>query len=532
MSTFEHLKELSFNYYSIRWDLPLTQQLLPYLLTAILLLIAFNARGEGQVKDAFPIANPRKWFEFTNWRRILDFDMSPREHFAKYKHEYPKVPYWLNSELGKVLILPSSMINEIRVTPKMSSIAAIQEVQNGSLAGFEPIGDVVNEELLKVVKEHLTPKKLGQMTSKVSEEVTAGLQRFFGDSPDWKEFVIGEPIIRVVARASSRVFGGKIFSHSEEWHQVSAAYTKHFLYASMTLRFFPRWSFWFVQWLLPPCILLRRDLDNCRRVIKPIMQQRQAERDAALADDNIEVEEALDQAFDVFKSKGQKSPDPATVHISLSMVAIHTTVDLLEKTLINLIRHPDLVEPLRQEVIHVLGNNGLNHAALAQLELMDSVLKETQRLTPVANCFLNRKAVDDFELSTGLVIPKNTMLGVGPTHMWDDTFYSDGEKFDGYRFLRMKNDSEKRQMAPFVSTSPQHLGFGHGSHACPGRFFAANEVKIMLSHFLLKYEWKFAEGKEPWVLNWGVICALWPTSRLLFRRRQEEIDIDELAARR
>lgn len=128
MSTFEHLRELSFDTYSVRWDLPLTQQVLPYLLTALVLLIAINARGEGQFKDEFPIANPRKWFEFTNWRRILEFDMSPREHLAKYQHEHPTTPYWLNSELGKVLILPASMINEIRVSPKMSSIDAIQEV--------------------------------------------------------------------------------------------------------------------------------------------------------------------------------------------------------------------------------------------------------------------------------------------------------------------------------------------------------------------------------------------------------------------
>lgn len=145
--------------------------------------------------------------------------------------------------------------------------------------------------------------------------------------------------------------------------------------------------------------------------------------------------------------------------------------------------------------------------------------------------FLNRKTLEDFKLSTSLVIPKDTMLGVGPTHMWDGTFYSDAEKFDGSRFLRMRDDPAKRQKSYFVSTSPEHLGFGHGSHACPGRFFAANEVKILMSHFLLKYEWKFPEGKDTQVLNWGVLCAVWPNTKLLFRRRKEEIDLDELAAR-
>ncbi|KAK2059529.1 cytochrome P450 [Colletotrichum caudatum] len=46
--------------------------------------------------------------------------------------------------------------------------------------------------------------------------------------------------------------------------------------------------------------------------------------------------------------------------------------------------------------------------------------------------------------------------------------------------------------AQLVSRSPQHLGFGHGPHACPGRFFAANEITVALAHLLMKYDWKLA----------------------------------------
>ncbi|KAK1962021.1 hypothetical protein LY78DRAFT_553955, partial [Colletotrichum sublineola] len=160
-------------------------------------------------------------------------------------------------ELGKALVLPSHMINEIRVNPKMSSLAAIQEIQNGSLKGFEPIGDVLDEQMLRLVKEHLTTKNLGKMIPSISEEVSETLLAIFSDSPEWREFQLGEPIIRLVARTSSRVFGGKIFCRSEEWLQAMAKYTKHFLIASIVLRFFPTWSKSFVQWFLPPCWLLR-----------------------------------------------------------------------------------------------------------------------------------------------------------------------------------------------------------------------------------------------------------------------------------
>jgi cytochrome P450 len=52
------------------------------------------------------------------------------------------------------------------------------------------------------------------------------------------------------------------------------------------------------------------------------------------------------------------------------------------------------------------------------------------------------------------------------------------------------DDPEKEMFRHFVSTSPEHMAFGFGKHSCPGRFFAAIEVKIALCHILLKYDFK------------------------------------------
>ncbi|PPJ59888.1 hypothetical protein CBER1_04922 [Cercospora berteroae] len=80
-----------------------------------------------------------------------------------------------------------------------------------------------------------------------------------------------------------------------------------------------------------------------------------------------------------------------------------------------------------------------------------------------------------------------------------------------------------------VSTSPDHLTFGHGIYACPGRFFAANETQIALCHLLLKYDWKLADGASlaP-VHTVGVMTTLDPANKLLYRRRKEEVDLDSL----
>ncbi|KAF5021008.1 hypothetical protein F66182_6939 [Fusarium sp. NRRL 66182] len=494
-----------------------------YLLAVSVLLLGYLAMSENPIgRGGFPVANPKRRFEFVTLVRVTQFIKTPREQLASFARKYQQVPYWLNMELGKVLVLPPYMIGEIRVNPNMSSLAAIQQIQNGSLKGFEPIGQVVDARFLKLIKEELTNKNLGKMIPAISNEISESLPVIFPDCSEWKEFDLGERIIRLVARSSSRVFGGKTFCRSEAWLQAMVRYTKHFLIASIILRFFPTWSKAWVQWVLPSCWLLRYDLVKCRRAIRPILDERKAE--LKRADENgDEAEYALDDAINA-RIEGI---DLATVHITLAMVAIHTTADLLEKVLVVLSEHKELIEPLRQETVSVLSSHGLSSSGLAHLELMDSVLKETQRQNPVANFFLNRVSLDDFELSNGMVVPKDTILGIGPTHMWDESFYEKGRDFDGRRFLRMRQDPEMKSQSSLVSTSPHHLGFGHGSHSCAGRFFAANEVKILLCHILLSYEWKFL-SEERKILDLGVLNAVHPRTKVQMRRRKAELDLDSI----
>jgi cytochrome P450 len=131
------------------------------------------------------------------------------------------------------------------------------------------------------------------------------------------------------------------------------------------------------------------------------------------------------------------------------------------------------------------------------------------------------------KLSNGLVIPKGESVWVTVAHMWTDEYHKNPDEFDPYRFMSSRG-SAKEHSSHLISTSPEHIGFGHGEHACPGRFFAANEVKILLCHLLLKYEWKFPEGHDPQFLSAGIPLMVDPEARVLFRRRKEEIDLANL----
>jgi cytochrome P450 monooxygenase-1 len=142
---------------------------------------------------------------------------------------------------------------------------------------------------------------------------------------------------------------------------------------------------------------------------------------------------------------------------------------------------------------------------------------------------MQRIALSDIKLSDGTFLPRDTISVVAGTRHWDPEIYDDPEKFDGYRFLKMRGEAGKENVAQFVSTSPNHLGFGHGQHACPGRFFASNEIKIILCHILLKYDWRLIKGKpDPKVHVHGWMLVADATSKLEIRRRQAELDIDNL----
>ncbi|KAM0213308.1 hypothetical protein ACHAQI_004351 [Fusarium lateritium] len=191
--------------------------------------------------------------------------------------------------------------------------------------------------------------------------------------------------------------------------------------------------------------------------------------------------------------------------------------------MLDIAMQPKLFDLLRQEIITVLGPNGLNKASLNNLKLMDSVMKESLRLSPVFLGLFRRKATDDIKLKDGTLILKNTRIVIDCTHMWNEAYWEDAGIYKADRFLRMRETQGQERQAYLVSTTANHLGFGHGQHACPGRFFAAAEVKIALFHLLTKYDWKVPNGMKPESHAVGMSIHPDTSFRLLIRRRQRNI---------
>jgi cytochrome P450 len=139
---------------------------------------------------------------------------------------------------------------------------------------------------------------------------------------------------------------------------------------------------------------------------------------------------------------------------------------------------------------------------------------------------MHRQLKKEITLSDGNFIPKNTFIAIGPVLTKDPSTFPNPDKFDGGRFLRLRNTPGCGNKHQFVTTSPECIVFGHGYHACPGRFFASNEIKILLAHMLMYYDWKLPDGqtKVQHIMD-GVIMRPNPLQTLLFKSRRPEVDL-------
>lgn len=65
-----------------------------------------------------------------------------------------------------------------------------------------------------------------------------------------------------------------------------------------------------------------------------------------------------------------------------------------------------------------------------------------------------------------------------------------------------------------------NLNFGYGRHACPGRFFATNEIKMVLARLILEYDIKMPDGQTERYpqIEMGRMTLPNPQKTLLFKK--------------
>ena len=135
--------------------------------------------------------------------------------------------------------------------------------------------------------------------------------------------------------------------------------------------------------------------------------------------------------------------------------------------------------------------------------------------------------VDGVKTQDGIEIPKGTMFSVlSKMPQTDEATFEDALKYDPFRFSRIRESAaaEGKSAAPvsFVTVSPDHLPFGHGKHACPGRFILEFEMKMLMCYLLSHYDIEWPDeynGKRPSNVYITEACFQPSGARMRVRKR-------------
>lgn len=190
----------------------------------------------------------------------------------------------------------------------------------------------------------------------------------------------------MLAETSCGIFFGPDISRDKDWLRITVSYTSTFVKAALQLHLWPRFLVPVVHWFLPECRQTRKELREAREIFQDLLDARARNVDAVKADTggSADLLTFLDET-----TKGIPY-DATTFHLAMGVTAIHSTSDFLSKVIYNLCQHQDLLEPLRSEVSTMLKETGWSKSGLDSLKLMDSVMKETIRLSPFSHGRLPR----------------------------------------------------------------------------------------------------------------------------------------------
>lgn len=455
-------------------------------------------------------------------------------------------PFQVLSGTGPKILLPNRYAQEVRNNPHLSlektfaKVGAMlspgketshaHELQDlfVDYPGFEGhrVGLSGGSIIQDTVKSKLTPS-LGLVMGDLVDESTVALQDVFSDVG--KEFVtrtIRDDMEHLVARLTSRVFLGKELCRNERWLEISKSYTIDSVELSYLLRtvFTPLQPI--AYWFFPQATRLRKAVRDAHDLIDPEVERRKAIVEAALeaGEKPPRVSDTLGWMYEL--SKGRQHTDYVAGQLTLAFASINNTVETLTAAMVDICEYPGVADQLREEIIEVISKGGWTKSSLYDLKLMDSFLKEGQRVHPFVSLSMQRYVEKEITLSDGTVLPKDSRIMIAGDFMEPG---ADVPGFDAARFMRLREHPGEEKNWQFVTTSPEHMGFGHGSHACPGRFLASNELKIALCHLLLKYDWRFipGEGRRPPLTLEATNC-LHRDVQIQLTKREPEIDLDSV----
>ncbi|KAJ5921346.1 cytochrome P450 [Penicillium verhagenii] len=385
-----------------------------------------------------------------------------------------------------------------------------------------------------IVQRKLTPR-LPMLAPILQEELNGAFHQNVPADDDWTDFQPFLNLGQVVARVSARALVGPAFCRNPTWLDISVNYTQNLFVTIVIMRMFPHWTHPAVSRLLPSCWRRQGYLRTAKRLLGPTLEDLIRRND-----EGTWSPEATEEGFNVLSwmveaaKGGDRNPDSlAHAEVLLALASVHTILVRVVNVIYDLMSHPEYIDELREEIQFVEKDfgwaDGSPVQAYAQLNKLDSVIRESQRLSPPTILGMKRLFKQDYTLSTGLMIAKGTYAALPVMAIENDPEHTlSSDEYDGLRSYRKmqaaKESQEKWSEHEFTSIDKTTLNFGYGKAACPGRYFAGLVIKMIMVKLLTEYDFRFKEGSDrPRNHLVHEFLFPWPWDKVQIRRREKGV---------
>ncbi|KAB2576822.1 putative cytochrome p450 protein [Lasiodiplodia theobromae] len=459
------------------------------------------------------------------------------------------------------LVLPRSQMAWLLEQPDnvLSTSASHYDSLNGDYSFLTPalLADPYHEHVI----HRSLARNLNPLIPAIDAEVRDATDRAFGlDTTEWKSVNVWDALLDLVPQVTNRMLVGAPLCRDRSYLAAMVGFTNDVVRNMLLFTFIPA----ALKPLVGPVLGLPNWLHWKRtaRQTLPLVRQRLADMEAK--DAGAPGYENWEEPNDYLswhirlarRENRQDELDPVRVTqriTPLNFASIHTTVMTAHATILDLLASDPadgFLDGLREEAARVWKEEDCdttgtwNKNGLARLLRADSAIRESMRVSAFAQTLVGRKVVAPAGITNaaeGWHVPQGAKLSLplwGAQH--DPDLFDRPDAFDAFRHSREREAWEAKtadergadrmeeglrlKQKGMVTTGDTHFPWGHGRHACPGRFFVAHELKMLLAYLVQNYDIKpLAERPKTRWIGMNIVPAV--DARIEVRRKPGTVPV-------
>ncbi|KAH7357234.1 cytochrome P450 [Rhexocercosporidium sp. MPI-PUGE-AT-0058] len=372
-------------------------------------------------------------------------------------HKFYDKPFRVWTSQGEQVSLPPKYIDGLKMLPDHTFSSQLRDFMLVAYT-MAPVG----------------PEILDHVDAVISSDLNRNL--------DWTPVTAYGTVLRLICMILGRMSVGPSLNRNEEWIDISSEWTRNVFLSAVKLKMLP-------AFLRPIGSSFIPEIRKCRH--------------------------QNDKKNYTFFGIGQ---------LAIGALSIHTVSHLTTNVILNLAAYPEYAPRLRDEYETVKAEHGEEFKLedMAKLKKMDSFLNETLRCNNLTLVSFQRKVLRTIILHDGTTLPVGPLIfAPGNAISTDNAIFPNGDTFDGLHFYKLREaSSEAKNKHQLTSISNTQLHFGAGRHACPGRWYASAEIKLIIVSLLSKYDIKLRDGEtRPESIKFQHRNVPDPKAQVLFRKR-------------